>query len=156
MDATVKGADDLAKLSRQLKAAGEKGLQRELSKGIRDALKPVRTVELPKSALETLPRHGGLNVLVSKTKYSISRKTGNRIAGLRLTAKNIYNLRRIDSGTVRHPVFKSEKRAKAPWVNQKVTPGWFTQPTEAAAPHVQREIMKAMDVVAKQITKGIK
>lgn len=155
MDVRMTGADDLARLSKQLREAGDKGLQRELSKSIRDALKPVRTVALPKSALETLPRRGGVGAVVAKTKYSISKKTGNRVAGLRLTAKNIYNLRRIDQGVLRHPVFKSEKRPHPKWVNQKVTPGWFTKPTDDAAPDVRREIAKGMDRVARQITKGL-
>jgi len=159
VDARVTGADQLARLSKQLKEAGDKGLQRELSKGIRDALKPVRTVDLPKSALETLPRKGGINVIVAKTKYTINKRTGNRIAGLRLTAKNIVNLRRIDDGVLRHPVFQNphqkKKSAKTAWVNQKVTPGWFTEPTGAAAPDIQREVTKAMDRVAGQITKGL-
>lgn len=151
------GARDLARLSRQLKAAGDKGLQKELTKSITQALKPLRRVALPKSALTTLPRHGHINVLVSKTKYRVSRRTGASTAGLRLTAGNIYDLLRIDQGYLRHPVFKrkGEEARRVVWKTQRVTPGWFTGPTRDAAPEIQAEIKSAMERIVAQIQKGL-
>jgi hypothetical protein len=37
------------------------------------------------------------------------------------------------------------------WVRQPVRPGWFTDPTQAAAPVVRAQVQAAMNAVAAQI-----
>jgi hypothetical protein len=142
----VRGAEQLAALSRRLKAAGEKDLQRELSKGIAKAMKPLRQ-ELQRSA-QRLPRRGGLAKRVADSKMRTTRRNTGRAVGLRLTVTNPENIRRMDNGTVRHPVFGRRNR---PWVTQPVKPGWFTDPTEAAAPVVRAEVEAAMRAVTAKI-----
>lgn len=165
MEPEVRGAAELAALTRRLKEAGDKGLSRELTKGVNTALTPLRKTQLPASALETLPRRGGYAAIVAKSKFRVSRKNSARAPGLRLTAKNIYNLYRVDKGSLRHPIFsrksrkiagvkvkyRSQQRVLNKWVNQPVTPGWFTNPTQKAAPSIQAELNKAMHNVIRQI-----
>lgn len=142
----IHGAEQLAALSRQLKAAGEKDLQRELSKAIAKAMKPLRA-ELPRSALAKLPRRGGLAAQVAASKLRNTRRNTGRAVGLRLTATNPDNIRRIDRrGEVRHPTF-----GHGPWVTQKVTPGWFTQPTDALAPQARADVEAAMNTIAAKL-----
>jgi hypothetical protein len=151
-EVVVKGAEQLARLSRQLKEAGDKGLQRELTKAISQAVKPLKS-ELPASARSHLPRRGGLAERVAASKVGFSRRTKGNTVGLRVQAKNAYHLAQMDKGHVRHPVFKrkEERNRSAVRVTQKVDPGWFTDPTEAAAPRIRREVQQAMDTVAKKI-----
>lgn len=141
----VRGAEQLADLSRRLKAAGDKDLQRELSKGIAKALQPLRR-ELPRSARAKLPRRGGLADDVAASKLRTTRRTTGRAVGLRLTATNPDNIRRIDKGEVRHKTY-----GHLPWVRQRVTPGWFTDPAEAAGPAARREVEAAMTDVIRKI-----
>lgn len=141
----IHGAEQLAALSRRLRAAGEKDLQRELSKAITASMKPLRTA-LPRSALAKLPRRGGLAKRVAGSKLRNTRRNTGRAVGLRLTATNADNIRRIDRGEVRHPVF-----GHGPWQTQRVTPGWFTEPTQALAPQARAQVEAAMNEVTRKI-----
>jgi hypothetical protein len=139
-------------LSMQLKEAGDKGLARELTKAISQAVKPLKS-ELPASARSHLPRRGGLADRVAASRVGFSRRTKGNAVGLRVQAKNAYHLAQMDKGFVRHPVFKrkEEQMRSAVWVTQKVEPGWFTDPVEAAAPRIRHDVQKAMDTVAAKI-----
>lgn len=141
----IRGAEQLADLSRRLKQAGEKDLQRELSKGIAQALEPLRT-QLPRSAMAKLPRRGGLAKRVADSKIRTTRRNTGRSVGLRLRADNSDNIRRIDRGEVRHPTY-----GHLPWQRQRVTPGWFTDPTEALAPQARAQVEAAMTEVVRKI-----
>lgn len=144
------GVDQLRALSRRLKDFGDKGLQREFTREITIVLKPLRKEALPQSAMTTLPRHGGLNAKVAKTTFRVQRKTGVRIAGIRLVARYMYNILRMDRGRNRHKVF-ARPGVKTVWVNQNITPGWFTNPTNAAKPDVQAGMTRAMVHMARQL-----
>jgi hypothetical protein len=146
----IQGIDQLINLSKALKAAGDKELQRELSRGISQAMKPV-TVAARDSARRTLPARGGLGQRVAKSQIRTVRRTGPRIAGVRLQAKNSYHLGQLNRGINHHPVFGNRKE----WVTQRVTPGWWTIPTEAAAPRVRRDIIAAMNRVANKIERSV-
>jgi hypothetical protein len=142
----IKGAEQLAALSTKLKAAGDRELKRELSKGITQAMKPVPAAARA-SALKTLPRRGGLAQRVAKSQMRTVRRAGNRTAGIRLQAKDAYRLGLLDRGFVRHPVFGN----RDVWRGQRVNMGWWTTPTEAAAPLARSEVEKAMQTVANKI-----
>ncbi len=59
MSIEVRGAEEFGALAKHLKEAGEKDLQKEFNKGIRDALNPVKD-EIGQWVLALLPRPGGL------------------------------------------------------------------------------------------------
>jgi hypothetical protein len=140
---------DLARLARQLREAGEKGLQRELGQGINRAMKPLKA-ELKQSALNTLPSAGGLAAKVAASRFRTRRRSSMRVSGIRLEVVNDYALGLLDKGIVKHPVFGRGKK-----VTQRIEPGWFTRPTMAAAPRVRFEIQQAMQRVANQIQRGV-
>ena len=135
----INGADQLIRLSKALKEAGAKDLQRELAKAINSAMKPVKS-DLQRSA-GSLPTRGGLASEVGAAKYSTRRNKN----GLRLVAKSRYSLYHMDQGQIRHG--KGNKV-------QSIQPGWFTDVTEAAAPEVRREITEAMESVIRKIDKA--
>jgi hypothetical protein len=144
----IRGAEQLAALSKALKDAGEKDLQRELSKAITAAVKPVKPA-VQKSARRILPKRGGLAARVAKASITTRKRSGPRIAGVRVVATSRDSLRQIDRGFIRHPVFGNRER----WVTQRVQPGWFTEPTEAMRDDVQRALIKAMNDVAKKLSR---
>lgn len=150
MSVEIRGAEQLAALSKALKQAGDKELQRELSRGITDAMKPLR-IAIKKSAMDTLPTRGGLDRRVSRSSFRTVRRGGSRIAGVRLTAKNSLALGKLNRGTVRHPVFGNREV----WVTQRVRPGWWDRPVDASAPQVRRDVIAAMDRVAKKVERSV-
>lgn len=150
VDVTVQGADDLARLSRRLKEAGDKDLNRELRKGIQRATKPLKEAA-KRSARERLPKRGGLNEWVAKSKFSVRTSSSQRSARVRLVAsRGKTDERAINRGRLRHPVFGNRKV----WVTQDVTPGWFTKPMVEGLAPVQREVLKVMDDITKKVAHG--
>lgn len=145
-DVDIRGAERLALLSRQIKDLGDKDLKRELTRAIERTVEPLRR-ELPLSALRTLPQRGGLAARVASSQISIDRRSTGRGSGLRVRARNPYALRRIDKGIIRHPVY-GNRRA---WVKQRVEPGWFTNPIDAAVPAIRADIEKVMNALAARI-----
>lgn len=142
----IQGADQLARLSKQLREAADKGLQRELSKAISTATQPLKGAAR-ESARKTLPRHGGLNEKVANSRFS----TRRRANGLRIQAQNAYALRRLDEGIAQHPVFGNRQN----WVTQQVRPGWWSTPVKELAPKAREEISQAMQRVADQIGRRV-
>lgn len=138
------GADALKDLSRQLRAAAAKDLRKEMNRGLRSAAKPL-IADARQFARETLPKQGGLNEKVARSRFRVKITTG-RDPGVRITATGLDA--RLDSqGRLRHPVY-GNRRA---WVQQKVTPGWFHVPMRRGAPEVRREMAKALDRIAKKL-----
>lgn len=132
---------DMQALGKKLRAAGRKDLNSALTKRINTSVKPARQA-FKKSALSRLPRRGGLNVRVAKTKYRTAKKKN----GVRLVATGQDELDLLDSGTVRHPTFGHK-----PWVAQSVRPGVFSDPWKALAPSIRAEVGKAIDDTIKEI-----
>lgn len=145
VDLRVEGAEQLEALARRLKEIGGKDLRRALLRGIERAVKPVKAAALV-SARESLPRKGGLNERVAKSRLSTKRRLSGQDVSVRLVASG-GDLRRLDEGRVRHPVFGHRKV----WVTQEVQPGWFSRPAEAAAPLVRQELLAVFDDVREQI-----
>jgi hypothetical protein len=147
------GAEQLRDVAKRLKALGDKGLQREFNKQVAASMKTLRKHDIPASALATLPKKNGVNALVAKSSYRLSKSTSLRRYGLRLLAKNQYDLYRIDKGILRHPVFKrkGEESRNAVWVEQRVPPGWFSKPCNHAAPQIRIDVQEAMTHIIKQI-----
>lgn len=144
MAVELRGAEQLAALSKQLKQLADRDLQRELTTALRNAMEPVKE-NMRAEAILTLPSHGGLNVRVAKTKLNTVVRSTPRTTGVRISAKA--KLRRIDEGAVRHPVFGNRRR----WVTEKVKPGWFTRPAEEMAPQVRLALDAAMRRIARKL-----
>jgi len=102
-----------------------------LRKRIREPLPAVRAA-VKARALATLPKRGGLNQWVARTRVSAAVRVAGRSAGVKLkgsrkSAKGKSDLNRLDAGTVRHPSWG--RRTPGSWHTQSVTPGYFTEPT---------------------------
>lgn len=114
----------------------------ELRAGIKLASSPLlRAVQ--HSALDTLPKHGGLNAWVARARYSTSVvMSGNRV-GIRVKGtKSGHDLEAVDAGEVRHPVFGKWRAGVPP---TRVEPGYFTKPMLASAPIVETALLAVLD-----------
>jgi hypothetical protein len=141
----INGAEQLADLAAALKAAGNKELQRELSKGLNRAVKPLKA-DIKQSALDVLPKGGGYAAAIAASKLATRRPNNKKGTGLRIVGRNKYSLYHADQGIIRHGKGKKE---------QAIAPGWWTNPTEAIAPEVRKEVESAMAEVAKKIDRAV-
>lgn len=155
IDIKVQGADDFLRLSKALKAAGEKDLRKGLHKGLRQAVakhKPTVAEGLA-AVLPSALSGRGTNV-----KQAIQVKTGTHPgvtvgirygkAGRSLGASNakLVNQR----GLLRHPMFGSGKDVK--WVNQSIGGSeWFDDGWRKVAPELREQLMRVLDEVAEDV-----
>jgi hypothetical protein len=146
----VRGADQFARLARQLKDAGDKGLQKELNQALFRATKPIK-VDIKQSLATNLPQRGGLAKRAAATKLTTRRRTSAKTAGVRIVGKGTVSLYHLNQGQVRHRKDGDIGGGKV----QSITPGVWDQPTEAAAPKAQREIVQAMDEISRKIGRGV-
>lgn len=142
--------EKLARLSAVLKRVGDQRLRRDLSRGIQRATVPLKKAARA-SARQRLPHRGGLGERVARSRISTRTRAG-RNPSVRITASAGLDLRSVDRGRVRHPVFGNRRT----WVNQTVASGWFSGPMKASAPVVRREIVGVMDGVAADVAEVLR
>jgi hypothetical protein len=86
---------------------------------------------------------------VARSKFRVKTRSAGRSPGVRVTAVGVDA--RVDrTGKVRHPVYGNRRV----WVTQQVKPGWFTDPMEAGAPAVRRELLVVIATVARKVERG--
>lgn len=147
MNLEVRGAKQLARLSKQL----DKGVKKDMTKALRVAAKPL-VKKTRKVALEELPKGGGLNKRVAKAPQRITITPEGRV---RISAgRSRSGAWGADKGEVRHPVFFRVPR-QIVWAATKVTPGWFSKTIKEGAPEVRRELLVAMKEIGERITRGV-
>jgi hypothetical protein len=143
IDMKLEGAEKLRAVARELKRIGDTDLRKALTKAIRDATKPTKAA-IKASALANLPKRGGLAVLIANSRITNKIKTGARTAGVTITAVNAHEIKSMDRGILRHPVFGD----RHVWKTQTIAPGWFSKPIEENGPEVQKQVGKAVDDIA--------
>ena len=146
----VEGIESLAALARDLKAAGDKGLTKELRSGLQRSTRPLKAAAKA-GALEHLPNSGGLAEEVAASRFTTRANLLGRNPSVKLVAAGRQNaegrkhdLDAMDRGRLRHPLYG---RRKARWYTQLVRPGWFTESLQHAAPAVRSELDKAVAAV---------
>lgn len=141
----VRGADQFFAVGAALKSAGGGGLRRELLRGIRKEAKPV--IAAARRGAEILPQSGGLAAEIAGSKFSTRTRLTGGGAGVRIVGASADNLKRIDAGTVRHPVYGN----RAVWATQSVPPGWFTKSTQEVLPAVRAGVARVVTDVARRV-----
>lgn len=175
---SVTGQAELAALSRRLKEAGEKGLTKELRKGLKNAAGPA--VKDVQDVVRTLPVHGtrgggkggraahhnmrfkraakgghGLRATIARATKADVKTSGEARVTIRTYARYLpADQRRLPryldrAKGWRHPVFGDREN----WVRQFGKP-WFGTTLKRHGPAVRKEVLDAMRRTAEQITKG--
>lgn len=143
-------------LVRELRAFdGRREIVKAASKGFRKAVNPLRA-KIRTAALDTLPKRGGLNVWVSRTRITTQirlsgRKAGVKLKGGRNSLGGRSDIKRIDAGRVRAPSWGH--RSRASWHTVTVTPGFFTK-TAAEDTEVPAAVGDEVDRALDQIRRG--
>jgi hypothetical protein len=148
-DFEVRGAHELQALALRLKKAGDGELRKQLLREIRGSARKA-IPDVRQSAYRTLPKRGGLAERVGKQAYAVQTRLSASSASVRLAGKGMKELRDIDSGRLRHPVYGNRKI----WKAQSVPPGFFSGAIERRAPSIRRDIEKAMGDIARKVTGG--
>lgn len=143
-DFEIRGGDDLKRVARELKAAGDGQLRRDLLRGIRESVKP-GIPEVRASAASTLPKRGGLADRVAGQQYAV--RTSLAAGRVSVLGKGMKELIDIDKGKLRHPLFGNREK----WIGQSVEPGFFTKPLEARGPSIRTAVLKVISDVARKI-----
>lgn len=145
----VDGANQLVQISRALKTA-DPLIKRELAAGIREATAPIKK-EAEAELVAVLPSRGGAAADISAdTKVVTQRLAGRAGPGIRLRARSRRNVRRIDRGRLRHPLFGN----KGHWFTTNVRPGWFSRPVLDAGDDLRKELSSRLDKVAQMIARS--
>lgn len=146
----VDGARQLAQLSRAMANATPE-LRRELARGIREGTEPLKQ-EAINNIEPTLPSRGGLAAAVkADTKIVTVRRGRGANPGVRLTARSRRNVRRMDRGRLRKPLFGNRDF----WYTQQIPPGWFSTPMVAGAPRLRRVLVEHLNIVGKKISRSV-
>ena len=149
LDIQIRGAEEFGILSRCLKEAGDKGLAKELRAGLMRAAKPAKDAIRPSLAAK-LPHRGGLAAEMAATRISLRAAGAGRNPRVRIVANAPHDLRKMDKGTLAHPVFGDRKV----WRTQSIEPGVFSDPIQERAPQMRDEMGQAMRRVAAKIEGG--
>ncbi len=150
-DVRMEGVEKLAQLGRDLKAAGEKDLRRELLRSGRAMGKPIKA-ELKDSATAMLPRRGGLAALIAGAKVRVATRLSGRNVGVSFIGRwTGHDLASIDKGELRHPI----RGNRSVWVSQTIPDGYWRKVfTGPGADIARKEFLKAVDKVATKLRNG--
>lgn len=149
-DIRITGSSQLSTLGLRLKEAGAGKVRRELLAAIRAGAQPALP-DIRSSARANLPRAGGLGEQVADQPFSV--RTSLAASGGRVSIRGtgMKELRDINAGRVRHPVWGN----RDVWKQQEVPEGFFSEPIEKKAPSIREQIAIAMTNIARQIGRGL-
>jgi hypothetical protein len=148
-DFEIRASRELQTLANRLKTA-DKPLRRQLLKQVREAAKEA-IPDVQQAAHAMLPRRGGLADRVAAQAYRVQASYAGRGARVRLAGLGMKELRDIDSGRLRHPVFGNREI----WKQQAVQPGFFSETIAHRAPEIRANIERAIQDTAKTIEEGL-
>lgn len=150
-DVELRGTADVEALVRRIRThADAKALRKELYAGLNRVTKPVRE-DMKASIGPSLPSRGGLAALImAKASLTTSAATG-RNAGVRIRARRRDggDLRRLNEGRLRHPVFGN----RGAWVEQTagINPGFLDDSFEKSKPEIARGVQRVLDEIARKV-----
>lgn len=139
----VVGGQQFARVAAAFRRA-EGELPGELLTALEKAAVPLQKAAT-KSAAANLPKRGGLAQVVAGSGMSTKRVR----SGVRIVAKGIDQLPFTNKGKVRHPVYGRPQS----WTTQSIPKAkdWFTNPMREGAPQVRKELVKALNKIARRI-----
>lgn len=151
----VQGLDQLQDISVALKDAADRGVTNGVRAAIRTQTKPAG-LRVLRTGAGSLPHRGGLAARVAEQgKVGLQSALVARNLHITMTLSNKRaNMRSLNEGLLRHPVFARAGRART-WVRQAVPTGVFTKAFYAEAPRLRDAALQgaqnALDDVARKV-----
>lgn len=147
VDVEIRGAAELRAAARDLREA-ERELKARMDRSLRTIGK--RFEREIRGAAKRLPS-GYAPVMAGDVRVSTSLRNGGMSLRVWAPGKGDQrDVRAIDEGRLRHPVFGHRTR----WVAQRVRPGFVEEPRVALAEHIQQDIEAAVDAAVAIATRG--
>ena len=146
-DFDLVGRESLLRAAAHVKEVGDRGLRIALQRNLRLATAPLLP-EIKQSALDTLPKRGGLAARVAGAKLSTSISLGKTVR-VSIKARGVegsMDVKAMNEGKLRHPVFGN----RAVWRTQTIRPHWFDLPVERGIPAIRGSVKLACDEIAGQ------
>jgi hypothetical protein len=140
---------DLHRLAEAYKG-GDKIIQKRMRTGLQAAAKPLAE-QVVHEGSAVLPARGGLRARVAAARGGVTAALGGRnvAVSVRITDRQKDALGAMDSGLIRHPVFRT-----GAWTSQRVPAGGFSDAFKRGSPQaterVNAEIAKALDEIARE------
>jgi hypothetical protein len=148
MDIKVTGAEEFGVLAKRLKNA-PKELRKELYVGINRSVKPLRQ-DVKTAAGQVLPSRYA-DIIASELKVTARRRAAGRNPAVYLIGKaGRRDVSSLNRGRLRHPLYGNRRH----WYSQRIRPGFWTVTLEADAPRVRRELVEAIQRIARKIEAG--
>ncbi len=145
-DLRIEGQQQLHEVYKELKRVGDTELRKQLNRAIRESTKPMKDA-VKASALDRLPKRGGLAQLIANSKITSPVKKGSQTAGVTIKATNQHDVAAMNKGNLRHKVWGKAWAKKT----QQISAGWFSDPIEARRGDVQKSVEGALQEVARQL-----
>jgi hypothetical protein len=165
LEVTVSGSAKLKSVAAQIRAAGDKGLGREMSTGLQRAARPIKAAVT--AEYEGLPKGGGYAAEFTKSMaWRTTVRGAARTASFRLLLfgegdSQRRDIEALESGRLRHPVYGRSRRIRSgpragsrdpnPWATTKIRGGYFKRGTNRAADDAEKEMGKVLDDFAKRL-----
>lgn len=150
LDVEIVGAAELKRIATQIKAAGDKGLGRELGRALKKAAAPVeRSI---REEYQGLPKKGGYAGLFSKSlRFRTTLRTAQRSASFRLLTfadgtHERRDINKLERGELRHPVYgrsragRKGERLANPWAVTSVRGDFHKRGTDHAADEAEKNM----------------
>jgi hypothetical protein len=150
-------AAEFRALAQRLKDAGEKGLRRELSKAIRDAVAPLKADILDPAHLDPYMPDNYVPALLRDLRVTTFSRAGLE-AGVSVRAQartprgNYRQVVQLEEGSIRHPVFGNREVWRTQFKGMRA--GFFSDPVREHGPQIADAVVAAGHDVAQKITKG--
>lgn len=164
MEVHIDGRAQLHAVAKAIRATGDKGLGREMSRALAKTTTPLQR-EIDAEAARVMPVRGGYQAVLSKSlHHKTSQRTGSRSATIRLVtyADGTGERRDVESlekGALRHPVYGRSRntrrgRVPSPWAVTKVRSGFHQRGTQKAGDEAVKQLGAVLDDFAARLTKG--
>lgn len=169
LDIRLTGADELHRLSRQLRDTADKGLGKEMARGLRRAVEPLKR-DVRAEAGRVMPHGGGYaGVLVPALRFRTDVRAGARVAKVVFKThadgtKQRRDVPKLNAGILKHPVYGRSRKLKRgrragtsvpnPWATTTIRAGFWSRPVDSSSRDVTAEMVKVLDAVAAKLAGG--
>lgn len=165
MQVRFTGSLELRRVAAGIKAAGDKGLGKEMSAALRKAAKPVAE-SIKTTLVKSMPHRGGYQATVAKSvRFRTQVRSGARSGSVRIITyvdgkAERRDIRRLDKGELRHPnwgrsrTVRGKGRVPNKWSTTKVPAEFHRRGTEKAADEAEKQLQDVIDVFAKRLLEG--
>jgi len=154
------GALQFGVLAKHLKDAGQGELRKKLYKAINDTARPLAREISSVEHLKPYVPDRYAPILAADLTVAVSKRTSDANPGVSIRAKGRQRARKVrwlDRGFINHPIYATGPRDEWRWANGQrggMKPGFFSDPTEHAAPDIRAAILREMTEIARKATGG--